>query len=146
MYGSVDNIWYYTATCVISDQLIVWTWVSLIFAVGTLLYIRKICKTEGKSLLTLMIIIIKFQNSKYYFFFLLKAVQLFDALVNVELAGIEHVEDVVKELDRSIELARKATEGSHKTAKVTLKFIFQFISFPWCQGACSRVVRVLTEL
>lgn len=77
-----------------------------------------------------MIIIIKFQNSKYYFFFLLKAVQLFDALVNVELAGIEHVEDVVKELDRSIELARKATEGSHKTAKVTLKFIFQFISFP----------------
>nr|KAG5700864.1 hypothetical protein BaRGS_012271 [Batillaria attramentaria] len=48
---------------------------------------------------------------------LAEALQLMKALTTVELTGSEHLEDVVKELDRGIEAARHDTEGSHKTAK-----------------------------
>ncbi|XP_041353670.1 baculoviral IAP repeat-containing protein 6-like isoform X2 [Gigantopelta aegis] len=48
---------------------------------------------------------------------LAEATQLFKSLVNAELSGVEHVEDVLKELEKELEITQEATKGNHKLAK-----------------------------
>ncbi|ESP03095.1 hypothetical protein LOTGIDRAFT_157060, partial [Lottia gigantea] len=48
---------------------------------------------------------------------LVEATQLFKALVNADLPGVDYVEEVLKEFERGIEVTQELTKGSHKTAK-----------------------------
>ena len=51
---------------------------------------------------------------------LFQASQLFKSLMSAELAGVDHVEDVLRELETEIENTQQATKHNHKVAKVTV--------------------------
>jgi baculoviral IAP repeat-containing protein 6 len=50
--------------------------------------------------------------------FFRQASQLFKSLMGAELAGVDHVEDVLREVETEIETAQQATKHNHKVAKV----------------------------
>lgn len=44
--------------------------------------------------------------------------------MSAELPGVEHVEDIVKELEKAVDVAQEATKGNLKTAKVILRILY----------------------
>ncbi|XP_069118544.1 baculoviral IAP repeat-containing protein 6-like isoform X2 [Argopecten irradians] len=48
---------------------------------------------------------------------LVEAIQLLKSLVSAELPGVDHVDDVVKELEKRIEVVQESTKGNLKTSK-----------------------------
>ena len=47
-----------------------------------------------------------------------QANSLYKCLLGAELQGVEYVDDVIRELEKEVELVKQATKGNHKVAKV----------------------------
>ncbi|KAK6180714.1 hypothetical protein SNE40_008714 [Patella caerulea] len=70
---------------------------------------------------------------------LVEATQLFKALVNADLPGVDYVEEVLKEFERGIEVTQESTKGNHKTAK----WATVCLKLPHCalKSVCGNLVK-----
>ena len=76
-----------------------------------------------------------------------QASHLLKCLMSAELACVEYVDDVIKELEKQIEIVQGSTKANHKVAKVRHHYFFMPISWNLvakCVFVCHSVVILLT--